>query len=89
MLVVFQKLETSGMEKDLGIQMANFVVVENGIVKNFIVADSFESAEENCGVGKIVVETEETGVPHFGGTWDGQKFGPAPVEEPVVVEPIE
>lgn len=67
--------------------MARFVVVENGIVKNFIIAESFESAEENCGVGKIVVETEETGIPYFGSTWDGQKFGPKPAEPEPVVEP--
>ena len=63
--------------------MEKFVVVEDGIVKNTIIADSFESAEESCGVGKIVIETEETGVANNGATWDGQKFGPKP-EEPVI-----
>ena len=70
--------------------MEKFVVVEDGIVKNTIIADSFESAEENCGVGKIVIQTEETGVAHNGATWDGHKFGPKP-EEPVlevVEEPV-
>lgn len=65
--------------------MANFVVVEDGIVRNRISADSFESAEEVCGVGKIVIETEETGIAYYGGTWDGQKFGP----EPIIEEPTE
>ncbi len=68
--------------------MEKFVVVEDGIVRNFIVSESFEMAEEFCGIGKIVVETEETGTAYIYGTWDGVKFGPKPVDENAVKEQI-
>jgi hypothetical protein len=51
-----------------------FVIVKDGFVRNKIVADSFEAAEEFCGPGVVFVETEETGAAHVNGRWDGTKF---------------
>ena len=59
--------------------MANFAVIENGIVTNIIVADSLAVAQEVTGA--TCVEETESNQAVIGWTYDGKKFT-APVEEP-------
>lgn len=68
-----------------------FVIVEDNKVVNFIMADSFESAEQFAGAGKIVEETEATGQALTNCEWDGEKFiqtfsPPVIIEEEPVIE---
>ena len=79
--------ETFGMEKGLG-KMPEFITINaENKVNNRIIADSFEAAEEFCGAGKVIVETETTGPAILGYVWDGTTFTPA-TETPVIEEPI-
>jgi hypothetical protein len=55
--------------------MANFAIVEDGIVKNIIVAESLEVAQEVT--GKLCIECSDSFPAQIGGTWDGQRFIPA------------
>jgi hypothetical protein len=51
--------------------MANYAVIENGIVINAIVADSKEIAEEVT--GRLCIELPEVNFGR-GDTWDGTNF---------------
>lgn len=67
-----------------------FIVVKDGFVKNRIVAESFEAAEEFCGPGNIFIETDETGPAYIDGRWDGTKFYPVnPDDMPVKQDSID
>jgi len=59
--------------------MANFAVIENGIVTNIIVADSLAIAQEVT--GKTCVEYTDDKPAGIGWSYDGTNFT-APVEEP-------
>lgn len=60
--------------------MANFAIIENGIVLNTILAESKAIAEEVT--GKTAVEYTDANPPHIGLGYDGTTFEqPAPVEE--------
>lgn len=54
--------------------MANYAVIENGLVLNTIVADSKEAAEEVT--GKTCVEFNESNPATIGGTYEGGLFIP-------------
>ena len=73
--------------------MPNFITLdENKKVNNIIIVDSFEAAEEFCGVGAVIAQTEANSKVRIGDFWDGTTFVPAPVEESVrtpVEEPTE
>lgn len=58
--------------------MANFAVIEDGIVTNIIVADDEEIA--TTVTGKMCVEYFDNAPAYIGGTYNGKKFS-APVEE--------
>jgi hypothetical protein len=58
--------------------MANFTVINNGVVVNTILADSKEIAEEVTGLTCIEYEFK-TGAPGIGWHWDGLEFN-LPVE---------
>ena len=69
--------------------MPEFITINTeNKVNNRIIADSFESAEEFCGVGMVIIETEETGPGLIGHLWDGTVFTPAP-EETLTEESVE
>jgi hypothetical protein len=53
--------------------MANFAVINNGVVVNTILADSKEIAEEVTGLTCIEYEFEP-GAPGIGHSWDGVSF---------------
>jgi hypothetical protein len=58
--------------------MATFAVLENGTVKNIIVADTLEDAQP---AGPTVVEYTAEKPAYIGWTWDGENFLPPVVEE--------
>ena len=81
---------TFGMAKGLE-KMPEFITINaENKVNNRIIADSFEAAEEFCGTGMVIVETESTGPGLIGYAWDGATFTPSTetliIEEPVVEE---
>jgi hypothetical protein len=59
-------------------KMATFAVIENGTVKNVIVADSLENAQS---AGPMVVEYTPEKPAGIGWTWDGENFIPPVIEE--------
>lgn len=68
--------------------MANFAVIENGIVTNTIVADSKAIAEEVT--GKTCVEYTFSNPACIGLGYDGTTFEqPAPIEIPAEEIPVE
>jgi hypothetical protein len=58
--------------------MATFAVIENGTVKNVIVAEILENAQP---VGPLIVEYTEEKPAGIGWTWDGENFIPPVIEE--------
>jgi len=60
--------------------MANYAVIENGIVTNTIVADTKEVAEQVTGL--TCVEYTDTNPAGIGYTWDGTNFV-SPIAEPI------
>lgn len=58
-----------------------FCPLYNERIKDRIVFDSYESAEEILGAGNFIEETEETGPLFIGGIWDGTTCVPPTVEE--------
>jgi hypothetical protein len=64
--------------------MANFAVIENGIVSNVIVATSKKVAESVT--GKNCVSYDETNPAGIGWSYDGEKFI-API--PLIVDVVE
>ena len=67
--------------------MANFAVVEDGIVLNIIIADSKEIAESL--VEKTCIEYTEDNVAFIGLSWDGTRFENPPPPLPPEVERID
>ncbi len=61
----------------------------NGYVKDRIIFDSYEVAEQILGVGNFVEETEETGPIIVGGIWDGTTCTPPEPVQDVVEVPAE
>jgi hypothetical protein len=57
--------------------MANFALIENGIVINCIIAEDQESADL-CGQA---IEFDEKNPAYIGGSYDGKLFYPIPVQE--------
>jgi hypothetical protein len=60
--------------------MANFAVIENGIVENIIVCESKELAEQLT--EKICIEYNDENPAYRGYGWDGEKFESPPIPEP-------
>jgi len=60
--------------------MANYAVIENGIVTNTIVADTKEVAEQVTGL--TCVEYTDTNPAGIGYTYDGENFIAPVLEEP-------
>jgi hypothetical protein len=58
--------------------MATFAVLENGTVKNIIVADTLEDAQS---AGPEILEYTEEKPARIGWTWDGENFLPPVIEE--------
>ena len=58
--------------------MATFAVIENGIVKNIIVAETLDDAQP---AGPLVIEYTSEKPAGIGWTWDGENFIPPVIEE--------
>lgn len=52
--------------------MATYAIVENNLVRNIIVADTLEIAQEVT--GKTCIEYNDTNPAGIGWTYDGEKF---------------
>jgi hypothetical protein len=50
----------------------NFAVIENNIVKNIIVCDSKQVAEQVTGL--LCIQYTDTKLARIGDTWDGSNF---------------
>lgn len=59
--------------------MKTFAIIENEIVVNVIVAESFKIAKDLFG-DKVIIEITEERLGGIGATWDGKKFKPAKPE---------